>query len=76
MAEALLDLLRNDFSCLWSQVVDDLSVEEGIPGWHHLVVDRWCVHLPDILLTLDKRDLPVDSLHHKYLFVRLFGRLK
>ena len=76
MAKALLDLLWNDFYCLWDQVVGDLPVEKGIPGGHHLIVDRWCVHLPDILLTLDERDLTVDPLDHKYLLVRLFGRLK
>ncbi len=76
MAEALLDLFRHDFCCLWSQVVDNLSVEEGISGRHHLLVDRWCVHLPDILLPLDEWDLSIDTLHHEHLLVRLFRRLK
>ena len=76
MAEALFDILRNDLCCLWSQIVYNLTVEEGIPGGHHLVVDWWCVHFPDILLTLDERELSVDPLDHKYLFVSLFGRLK
>lgn len=76
MAKALLDRFRNNFCCLWSQVVGNLSVEERIPGGHHLLVDWWRVHLPNILLTLDERDLAVDPLYHKYLFLRLFGRLK
>ena len=76
MAEALLDLSRNDLCCLWSHVVDYLSVEEGVPAGHHLLVDWRCVHLPDILLTLDKRYLSIDPFDHKYLLLRLFGRLK
>ena len=54
MAKALFDRLRNDFCGLWSQVVGNLSIEEGIPRGHHLLVDWWCVHLPDILLPLDE----------------------
>ena len=55
MAEGLLDLFRLvNFLCLWSQVVDNLPVEEGIPRRHHLFVDWWCVHLPDILLPFNK----------------------
>ena len=64
MAKALFDRLRNDFCCLWSQVVGNLSVEEGISGGHHLLVDWRCVHLPDILLPLDERNLSVDPLDH------------